>query len=109
MKDEGQEEIKETSAPSKMDEINFAQTLEEVRSKSDLVHISVPPHRIAPLKQNWELIVKTIVEHMKLQIRMNTKKKAVEIKVSLCCLCRYPQSIIAIKQNRQFSFLTESH
>ncbi len=80
------EEVKEpaaaaASSPAKMDEINFGQTLEEARTKPEVMHISVPPQRIAPLKQNWELIVKTIVEHMKLQIRMNTKKKAVEIRV----------------------------
>ena len=69
--------------PTKMDEINFAQTLEEIRVKPEVMHVAVPPHRIAPLKQNWELIVKTIVEHMKLQIRMNIKKKVVEIRVLL--------------------------
>ncbi len=63
-------------------EINFAQALVDVRKKADVFQVQVPPHRIAPLKQNWELIVKTLVEHMKLQVRMNTKKKAVEIRVS---------------------------
>ncbi len=44
--------------------------------------IPVPPHRITPLRNNWEKIVTTIVENMKLQIRMNTKKKCVELKTS---------------------------
>ena len=65
----------------KIDEINFTQTLEEVRKTPEVMHVSVPRHRFSQLKQNWELIVKTIVEHMKLQIRMNTKRKAVEIRV----------------------------
>lgn len=76
------EELKEAlSKQTVTDEINFKQTLDEIRAKPEVIHVAVPPHRIAPLKQNWELIVKTIVEHMKLQIRMNTKKKAVEIRV----------------------------
>jgi RNA-binding protein PNO1 len=76
------EEVKgEAQVGKERMEINFAQTLDQVRKKADVYHVSVPPHRMAPLKQNWELIVKTIVEHMKLQIRMNTKKKAVEIRV----------------------------
>lgn len=65
-----------------MDEINFEKTLEEIRKSPEVMHIGVPQHRFSQLKQNWELIVKTIVEHMKLQIRMNTKKKAVEIRVT---------------------------
>jgi RNA-binding protein PNO1 len=44
--------------------------------------IGVPPHRLTPLKENWEKIVKTIVDHLKLQIRMNTKRKAVELRVN---------------------------
>ena len=42
----------------------------------------MPPHRMAPLRKNWEKIVTTVVENMKLQIRMNTKKKCVELKVN---------------------------
>ena len=46
--------------------------------------IPVPRHRTTPLRQNWDSILKTLVEHMKLQVRMNTKRHAVELKVSLC-------------------------
>lgn len=35
---------------------------------------------MAPLKSNWDSILKTLVEHMKLQVRMNTKRRAVEIR-----------------------------
>ena len=42
----------------------------------------VPRHRVTPLKQQWDSILKTLVEHMKLQVRMNIKKKCVEIRVS---------------------------
>lgn len=42
----------------------------------------MPRHRLTPLKQNWDSILKTLVEHMKLQVRMNTKRRAVELKSS---------------------------
>jgi RNA-binding protein PNO1 len=44
--------------------------------------IPVPPHRMTPLRDHWDEIVAPIVEHMKLQIRMNTRLKRVEIRVS---------------------------
>lgn len=44
--------------------------------------VRVPPHRYTPLKENWEAIVKPLVDHMKLLVRMNTKARAVEIKSS---------------------------
>lgn len=47
--------------------------------------VRVPPHRYTPLKENWEAIVKPLVDHMKLLVRMNTKARAVEIKVRCCC------------------------
>ena len=93
-----------TAAPEKERmEVNFGQSLEEVRKKADAYHIPVPQHRMTPLKQNWEIIVKTIVEHMKLQIRMNTKRKVVEIRV-----CHLKLVKIAICTNTEFSGSTES-
>lgn len=50
--------------------------------KDEYRKIPVPRHRFTPLKQNWDSILKTLVEHMKLQVRMNTKRRAVELKVS---------------------------
>ena len=50
--------------------------------KNEYRRIPVPRHRFTPLKQNWESILKTLVEHMKLQVRMNTKRRAVEIRTS---------------------------
>lgn len=60
--------IDEITKPSKMTE------------EADFRRISVPQHRMTPLRNSWETIVKTIVERLNLQIRMNTKKKCVEIK-----------------------------
>ena len=44
--------------------------------------VRVPHHRYTPLREEWDTIVSYIVEHMKLQIRMNTKMRTVELKVS---------------------------
>ena len=54
----------------------------ELTGNTDFRRIAVPQHRMTPLRSSWETIVKTIVERLKLQIRMNTKKKCVEIKSS---------------------------
>lgn len=57
-------------------------------SKSALAHrieerkIRVPPHRMSPLKASWPKIYPPLVEHLKLQVRMNLAKKAVELRTS---------------------------
>ena len=57
--------------------------LEETKTiKTEFRKISVPPHRLTPLRESWENIVQPIVEHMKLQIRMNTRLKRVELRTS---------------------------
>lgn len=43
--------------------------------------VRVPHHRYTPLREEWSTIVGYIVEHMKLQVRMNTKLRTVELKV----------------------------
>jgi len=50
--------------------------------KRQLRRIQVPPHRLTPLKASWIGIIEPLVEHMKLQVRMNTKRRAVEIRNS---------------------------
>ena len=52
----------------------------QLTQSADFRRVSVPQHRMTPLRNSWETIVKTIVERLKLQIRMNTKKKCVEIR-----------------------------
>lgn len=49
--------------------------------KPEFRSVPVPPHRFTPLKENWMKIFTPIVEHLKLQIRLNLKSRNVEIKV----------------------------
>ncbi|KAK2196811.1 bifunctional K Homology domain [Babesia duncani] len=44
--------------------------------------VPVPPNRMTPLQKNWEEIVRTVVEQLKLQIRMCTKRKCVEVRLA---------------------------
>ena len=44
--------------------------------------VPVPPHRMSPLKNSWPKIYPPLVEHLKLQVRMNTKSRAVELRTS---------------------------
>jgi len=44
--------------------------------------IGVPSHRIGVLARVWLDVVRPLVDHMKLEIRFNTHKKAVEIQAS---------------------------
>ncbi|KAK4940461.1 pre-rRNA-processing protein pno1 [Elasticomyces elasticus] len=44
--------------------------------------VPIPPHRMSPLKANWPKIYPPLVEHLKLQVRMNIKSKAVELRTS---------------------------
>ncbi|KAK4985807.1 pre-rRNA-processing protein pno1 [Elasticomyces elasticus] len=42
----------------------------------------VPPHRMTPLKNEWAKIYPPLVEHLGLQVRMNVRAKAVELRTS---------------------------
>lgn len=44
--------------------------------------VLIPPHRMSPLKAAWPKIYPPLVEHLKLQVRMNMKNKAVELRTS---------------------------
>jgi RNA-binding protein PNO1 len=51
-------------------------------SKSQYRRILIPQNRFTPLKKQWQKIYTPIVEHMKLQIRMNLKLRCVELRTS---------------------------
>ncbi|CCD22588.1 Pno1p NDAI_0A04310 [Naumovozyma dairenensis CBS 421] len=42
--------------------------------------IAVPPHRMTPLRNSWTKIYPPLVDHLKLQVRMNLKTKSVELR-----------------------------
>jgi RNA-binding protein PNO1 len=44
--------------------------------------VSIPPHRMTPLKRDWVKIYGPLVEELGLQVRMNLGRKWVELKVS---------------------------
>jgi RNA-binding protein PNO1 len=73
-----QDQIMET------EEIEFAplKPSELIGEKNASRRIPVPPHRLTPLKKDWLKIYTPLVENMGLQVRMNLKKKAVDIRCS---------------------------
>lgn len=50
--------------------------------RSETRKVPVPPHRMTPLKTSWPKIYPPLVEHLKLQVRMNVKSRAVELRTS---------------------------
>ena len=72
------ETVKQAGKEIEFDKVKVA----DLGQKDEYRRIIVPQHRFTPLRQNWDSILKTLVEHMKLQVRMNTKRRAVELKVS---------------------------
>ncbi|CAR27997.1 hypothetical protein ZYGR_0N04850 [Zygosaccharomyces rouxii] len=50
------------------------------RVKIESRKVGVPPHRMTPLRNNWTKIYPPLVEHLKLQVRMNLKTKSVELR-----------------------------
>eukprot|EP00743_Colponemidia_sp_Colp-15_P001529 GILK01001669.1.p1 GENE.GILK01001669.1~~GILK01001669.1.p1 ORF type:complete len:253 (+),score=34.40 GILK01001669.1:56-760(+) len=59
-----------------------AMSAENLAGRSQFRRVPVPAHRYTPLRDCWMQIMTPIVEHMKLQIRMNTRRRAVELKTS---------------------------
>ncbi|RLV89760.1 Pre-rRNA-processing protein PNO1 [Spathaspora sp. JA1] len=44
--------------------------------------VPIPPHRMTPLKNSWIKIYPPLVDHLKLQVRMNLKTKTVELRTN---------------------------
>jgi len=55
---------------------------EAAGGKSEFRRVSVPPHRYTPLKKDWMQLYTPIVEQLKLDVRMNPRKRCVELKTS---------------------------
>lgn len=72
-------EMEEEDVP--YDKPEFAAlTPKEKGMKRQVRRIPVPPHRLTPLKASWMGMIQPVVEHLKLQVRMNTKRRAVELR-----------------------------
>jgi len=50
--------------------------------RRELRKVPIPPHRMTPLKNEWPKIYPPLVEHLKLQVRMNIKTHSVELRTS---------------------------
>eukprot|EP01035_Chromulina_nebulosa_P007358 gene7358-9936_t len=44
--------------------------------------VRCPPHRLTPLRNQWDNIMSPVVEYLKLQIRFNPATRSVELKTS---------------------------
>ncbi|CAK7239421.1 MAG: pre-rRNA-processing protein pno1 [Sporothrix thermara] len=54
----------------------------ETAVRREVRKVPIPPHRMSPLKASWSKIYTPLVENLKLQVRMNIKTKAVELRTS---------------------------
>ena len=61
----------------------FAPAKAENTIKVEARKVPIPLHRMTPLKSNWSKIFPPLVEHLKLQVRMNLSARAVELRTSL--------------------------
>ncbi|QSL66406.1 hypothetical protein MERGE_000785 [Pneumocystis wakefieldiae] len=71
-----------------LDETNqpqFSASKNDIKAfkQHEIVSIRIPYHRIASLKENWPKIYPPLVEHLKLQVRMNLRNKTVDLRTSI--------------------------
>ena len=59
--------------------------------------VPIPPHRFTPLKAAWSKIYPPLVEHLKLQVRMNVKNRRVELRTS-----RHTTDVGALQKGEDF-------
>lgn len=78
-----------TAAPTMMDvdqpiaQVTTFPALKVVESTdAQYRKVVIPAHRLTPLRAAWLKIYTPLVEHLKLQVRFNTKARAVEMRTS---------------------------
>ncbi|KAL0214698.1 hypothetical protein P9112_006882 [Eukaryota sp. TZLM1-RC] len=59
--------------------------------------VPIPSHRYTPLKNSWMDIYTPLVNHLKLQVRMNLKKRSVDIRT-----CELTQDPLALQKAEDF-------
>lgn len=67
------------------------------KHRAETRKVLVPPHRMTPLKSAWPKIYPPLVEHLKLQVRMNIKGKAIELRTS-----KYTTDVGALQKGEDF-------
>ncbi|KAH9945857.1 uncharacterized protein BXZ73DRAFT_95377 [Epithele typhae] len=65
--------------------------------KSEVRRIPMPPHRMTPLKKEWVNIFSPLTEILQLQVRMNVRRKCVEIRTS-----KHTKDVGAIQKGADF-------
>lgn len=65
--------------------------------KPEYRKVMVPANRLKSLKENWPTIVKALVEHMKIQVKMNIKMKCVEMRT-----CETTDETSALQKSEEF-------
>ncbi|KAI5961869.1 PNO1 [Candida pseudojiufengensis] len=70
-------DLDETGKPKFTTESNS-----NMKVKLESRKVPVPPHRMTPLKNVWTKIFPPLVDHLKLQVRMNLKTKTVELRTN---------------------------
>lgn len=50
--------------------------------KNEFRRVPIPPHRFSPLKRDWVTLYTPLVENLGLQVRMNQKRRCVEMRTS---------------------------
>jgi RNA-binding protein PNO1 len=94
---EEDEELMDVEIEKVIKNIATAGRQTDLKTKIDYRRILVPMNRMKPLKENWATIVKALVEHMKIQVKMNPKQKCVEIRT-----CESTQDVSAIQKSEEF-------
>lgn len=79
-------------------------------TKSEIRRIPIPPHRLTPLKKDWVNIFSPLAELCGLQVRMNTQRRAVEIRVRIyllfiLSLTKWVAKLQTSKHSKEVSFL----
>ncbi|ODV58020.1 Pno1p [Ascoidea rubescens DSM 1968] len=72
-----------------------SQVAQKIKIEKRVIHI--PPHRMTPLESCWPKIYTPVVNNLKLQIRMNLKSKAVEVRT-----CKLTTDLSALQKASEF-------
>lgn len=67
------------------------------KDQYEMRSVAIPPNRMTATRNNWDKICETVVKNMKLQIRMNTKKRSVDIRE-----CEQTEDKSAIQKTYEF-------